>query len=143
MVNSTLEHNESLTDFNPFFDSLKLSFNPIICSIYNQMNKSSFKCFLHFILYPSSFPYSIQAFKALNKLSRNKAILEFSGLNGYVSFSVNFECRNIYLIEDEIQNHFSYLVGLPFNCAARNYEQWELNSNYCITTFQGKKCSMM
>ena len=113
------------------------------------MNKSSFKYFLHFNLYPSSFPYSIQGFKALIKLSRNKAILEFSGSNGYVTLSVNFECREIYLIEDEIQNHFSYLVWLPSDiqsdtsCVERNYEEWELDSRYCITTFQGKKCSMM
>ena len=113
------------------------------------MNKSSFKYFLHFNLYPSSFPYSIQGFKALIKLSRNKAILEFSGSNGYVTLSVNFECRDIFLIEDEIQNNFSYLVWLPtgissvFRCFERNYEEWELASNVCITTFQGKKCSMM
>ena len=111
--------------------------------------KSSFKCFLHFNLYSSSFPYWIQAFKALTKLSRNKAILEFSGSNGYVTLSVNFECRDIYLIEDEIQNHFSHLVLLPYDirsntsCVERNYEEWELISDYCITSFQGKKCSMM
>ena len=140
-----------MTDLNPFFDSLKLSFNPIICSICFQMNQSTFKCFLHFNLYPSSFLCWIQALKALNKLSRRAAILEFSGSNRYVSLSVNFECREISLIEDEIQNHFSFLVFLPWNiqsdtsCVERNYEEWELDSIYnrCITTFQGKKCSMM
>ena len=87
--------------------------------------------------------------KALNKLSRRAAIFEFSGSNGYVSLSVNFECRDIELIEDEIQNHFSYLVFLPWDiksdtsCFERNYEEWELDSEYCITTFQGNKCSMM
>ena len=82
-------------------------------------------------------------------------MLEFSGSNGYVTLSVNFECRGIYLIENEIQNHFSYLVWLPediqsdTSCFERNYEEWELNygssncHNCCITTFQGNKCSMM
>ena len=120
------------------------------------MNKSPFKCFLYLNLYPSPFPYSIQAFKALIKLSRNKAILEFSGSNGYVTLSVNFECRYIYLIENEIQNNFSHLVWLPsdlqsivisssidISCFERIYEEWELDYRYCITTFQGKKCSMM
>ena len=117
------------------------------------MNQSSFKFFLRLNLYPSSFPYSIQAFKALNKLSRNKAILEFSGSNGYVSLSVNFECRDILLLPD------FYLVQLPTGtvmfgqtiveqtCIERNYEEWEFDSLYsgvyCISTFQGKKCSMM
>ena len=106
---------------------------------------------MHLNLNPSSFPYSIQAFKALNKLSRQAAIFEFSGSNRYVSLSVNFECREILLIEDEIQNYFSFLVFLPWDiqsdtsCVERNYEEWEVDSiyNYCITTFQGKKCSMM
>ena len=75
--------------------------------------------------------------------------MEFSGSNGYVSLSVNFECRTIWLTEDEIQNNFFYLVELPFDiqsdtsCFERNYEEWELDSWYCITSFQGKKCSMM
>ena len=66
-----------------------------------------------------------------------------------MSLSVNFECRDILLIEDEIQNNFSHLVSLPSgirsdtSCVERNYEEWELDSGYCITTFQGKKCSMM
>ena len=108
------------------------------------MNQSSFKCFLLLNLYPSSFPFSIQAFKALNKLSRRAAIFEFSGSNGYVSLSVNFECREIYLIEDGIQNNFSFLIFLPWDiqsdtfCFERNYEEWELSSRYCITSFQGK-----
>ena len=110
------------------------------------MNKSSFKCFLHLNLYPFPFPYSIQAFKALNKLSRQAAILEFSGSNGFVTFTLNIECRGITLIEDEIQNIFFYEVWLGGNihsvlsCFERNYE--ELEPNVCITTFQGKKCSM-
>ena len=76
--------------------------------------------------------------------------MEFSGLNGNVSFTLNFECRLIRLVEDEIQNHFSFLVLLPFDqwqcntsCVERNYEEWELDFEVCITTFQGKKCSMM
>ena len=131
------------------FSIHSISLNPIICSICYKMNKSSFKCFLHFNLYSSSFPYWIQAFKALTKLSRNKAILEFSGSNGYVSLSVNFECRLIRLIEDEIQNNFSHLVWLPFDirsntsCVERNYEEWDIDSRSCLTSFQGNKCSMM
>ena len=137
-----------MTDLNLFFDSLKLSFNPIICSICYQMNKSSFKCFLHLNWYLSFFVFNSQAFKALIKLSRRIAFLEFSGSNGNVTLSVNFECRDIKLIEDEIQNHFSYLVGLPYDilsdtsCVKRNYEKWEYSWD-CITSFQGKKCSMM
>ena len=57
------------------------------------------------------------------------------------------------MIKDEIQNQFSYLVELPYDiqsntsCVERNYE-WDYEelvySNiYCITTFQGKKCSMI
>ena len=91
----------------------------------------------------------MQAFKALNKLSRRAAIFEFSGLNGYVTLSVNFECRDIFLLEDEIQNIFFYLVELPYDiqsdtsCFERNYEEWELDSDFCVTSFQGNKCSMM
>ena len=115
------------------------------------MNKSSFKCFLHWNSYPSLslFLYWIQAFKALIKLSRPRAISEFSGLNGNVTLTLDFECRWIRLIEDEIQNHFSFLVLLPgifesnTACVERNYEEWELDSDVCITTFEGKKCSMM
>ena len=72
--------------------------------------------------------------------------MEFSGSNGNVSLSVNFECRKILLIEDEIQNHFSYRVLLPMDiqsdtsCFERYYEEW---LGCCITFFQGKKCSVM
>ena len=68
-----------------------------------------------------------------------------------MTLSVNFECRDIFLLEDEIQNIF-FLVELPFEnfeirndtCFERNYEEWKLDSrHYCITAFQGKKCSMM
>ena len=47
-------------------------------------------------------------FKALIKLSRNLAILEFSSANGYTSFSLDFECRLIRIIETENENqsHF-------------------------------------
>ena len=89
------------------------------------------------------------AYDTLIKLSRQAAILEFTGLNGYVSLSVNFECRDILLIEDEIQNNFSHLVWLPSDilsntsCFERNYEEWDIDSDYCITSFQGKKCSLM
>ena len=75
--------------------------------------------------------------------------MEFSGFNGNLTFNLNFECRRIYLIEDEIQNQFSYLVQLPLDirsdtsCVERNYELLELDFDYCITTFQGKKCPMM
>ena len=77
--------------------------------------------------------------------------MEFTGLNGYVTFTLNFECRWIYLIEDENQNRFAYLIVLPpdirytsdTSCVERNYEEWELDSDFCITSFQGKKCSMM
>ena len=62
---------------------------------------------------------------------------------------MNFECRRIVLIEDEIQNNFSHLVLLPSHiqsdtsCFERNYEEWKLFSDFCITSFQGKTCSMM
>ena len=65
-----------------------------------------------------------QTFKALIKLSRKTAIFEFSSLNGYTSFAVDYECRSIVInqinrtsfskimgIGDENGSHFSYLVS--------------------------------
>ena len=71
------------------------------------------------------------------------AIFEFSSSNGFSSFNINFECRYIRIIEDENNNHFSYLVRLPYDlrndtsCDERGYEEWEIDSDYCITTFEG------
>ena len=83
------------------------------------------------------------------------AIFEFSSSNGFSSFNINFECRYTVIAEigDEIYYHFSYLVNLPYywsqwtssTCEERGYEEWktDLGDYYCITTFQGKKCSMI
>ena len=82
------------------------------------------------------------------------AIFEFSSSNGFSSFNLNFECRNIEITEivDGNQSHFSYLVHLPYglrsytSCEERGYEEcscdecqcWEsMPVPYCITTFQG------
>ena len=85
------------------------------------------------------------------------AIFEFSSSNGFASFNINFECRSISItqIEDEDNNYFSYLVELPYDlrsdpsCDERGYEEWVTQYwngkqiTECITTFQGKKCSMI
>ena len=92
------------------------------------------------------------------KLSRRTAIFEFSSPNGYTSFNLNFECRGILIkdLGDENQSHFSYwdLVGgflpdprwiessLDIICEDRGFE-WDMNSGFCSTAFQGKKCSMI
>ena len=74
------------------------------------------------------------------------AIFEFSSSNGFSSFTLNFECRNIGIIEieDEYSYHFSYLVKKPYGfrsntsqCEERGYEEWERHSEWCITTFEG------
>ena len=50
------------------------------------------------------------------------------------------------MIAEENHNHFSYLISLPFMgplyrgdtlCKERSYEEWEIDSDKCITTFQG------
>ena len=70
------------------------------------------------------------------------AIFEFSSSNGHSSFSLNFECRRIEIIEDGNNNHLSYLVNLPSglwsdtSCDERGYEGLH-GSNRCITTFEG------
>jgi len=85
------------------------------------------------------------------------AILEFSSSNGLSSFNINFECRSIEMIEieDENNNYFSYVVKLPLDlrsdpsCDERGYKEYGYTLwngkqiNDCITTFQGKKCSMI
>ena len=98
-------------------------------------------------LEPNSLIDEFQTLKALIKLSRNMAIFEFSSSNGFSSFTLYFECRTIRIrnIEDEIQSHFSYVIQFPnlgsgTSCQDRGYE--ELNY-YCITFFQGQKCSMI
>ena len=94
--------------------------------------------------------YEFQTLKAPIKLSRKMAIFEFSSSNGFSSFNINFECRSIEIIEDENNNHFSYVVRLPFwsdtSCDERGYKEWDRlyeNVSTCITTFQGQKCSMI
>ena len=87
------------------------------------------------------------------KLSRTTAIFEFSSPNGYASFNLNFECRNIYVIDagDENQSHFSYLDFLPYwnqssidiICDDRGYEEWSSTEFGCSAAFQGEKCSMI
>ena len=86
------------------------------------------------------------------KLSRRTAIFEFSSPNGYASFNLNFECRDIRIIDvgDEHQSHFSYVdfsdlnqSSLDIICEDRGYEEWDMNSLLCSAGFQGKKCSMI
>ena len=114
------------------------------------------KSFLNSNLYPSLFSYWIQTFNALIQLSRQAAIFELSASNGSVYITLNYECRLFIMIEDKNQNHFPYLVLLPTDfrndtsCFERNYEVWEPTITYwhniptiCVSTFQGKKCSMM
>ena len=89
--------------------------------------------------------YEFETLKALIKLSRKMAIFEFSSSNGFSSFTLNFECREIRITEigDENQNHFSYLVLLSYDlhsytcCEERGYEERWTDPNYCITSFQG------
>ena len=79
------------------------------------------------------------------------AIFEFSSSNGFSSFNMNFQCRNIGITEigDENYNHFSYFFYLPYDlwnetsCDELGYEEWEtdLGDTNCIATFPGKKCS--
>ena len=84
------------------------------------------------------------------------ALFEFSSSNGYSSFNLFYECRSIQI--EEIgdfrmiffyQSNFFYLVEFPCYheacCEERGYEKWELNTWdwKCMTSFQGKKCSMM
>ena len=91
--------------------------------------------------------HELKTLKAPIKLSRKTAIFEFSSSNGFSSFTLDYECRHIAIteIEDENQNYFSYLVLYPYQlwshtaCEERGYEEWYY---YCITTFQGLKCSM-
>ena len=71
------------------------------------------------------------------------AIFEFSSSNDFSSCNIYFECRGIEIIVDEKNNHFSYLVDLSrsyLSCEESGYEQTD--SIYCVTTFQGKKCSI-
>ena len=88
------------------------------------------------------------------KLPRETAIFEFSASNGYASFTLDYECLDIKLIEDGDQNHFSYLITVPIPddslrvdwndsfCFERTYEKWE-KGRRCISTLQGRKCSLM
>ena len=89
------------------------------------------------------------------KLSRSTAIFEFSSSNGYKSFNLLYECRHI-RIKD-----VSYEITPPNRkdvkawCEERGYEQCSCEecsctgpfaqsmSDYCISTFQGNKCSMI
>ena len=83
------------------------------------------------------------------------AIFEFSSSNGFSSFTLNFECRDIKITEigDGNQSHFYYLVFLPpafwgeerdMLCEERGYEKCERDYDCdCITTFQGQKCSVV
>ena len=91
-----------------------------------------------------------RTFKALIKLPRKTAIFEYSSSNGSSSFTLLYECRRTQIIDTggENHNHFPYLVELPpdirsnrvkQSCEERSYKEWE--SDYCITTFQGLKCS--
>ena len=93
--------------------------------------------------------------KALIKLSRKLAILEFSSANGYTSFSLDFECRLIRIIETENENqsHFFHF-GLSlypwygYNdtdiiCEERGFEKWEIENGFCTTTFEGQECSII
>ena len=92
---------------------------------------------------------SSRRLKAPIKLSRNMAILEFSSSNGYTSFSLNFECRLIRIIETENENqsHFFHF-GLElwtwygYNdtdiiCEERGFEKWESKNGLCTSTFEG------
>ena len=78
------------------------------------------------------------------------AIFEFSSLNGFSSFSLNFECRRLVLREigDENNNHFSYLVDFPnfsqiemceeYGYEEYGYEEMEIRDDlFCITSFKG------
>ena len=74
------------------------------------------------------------------------AIFEFSSSNGYSSFTIDFECRHIEIIDlgDENQNRFFYISWSWFPiwsdtpsdtpCEDRSYEAWD---GFCKTTFQG------
>ena len=85
--------------------------------------------------------YYFRTFKALIKLPRSTAIFEFSSSNGYSSFNLNFECRDIRIkdIGDENRSHFSYNVlvydsewfihmyidsRIETACEERGYELW-------------------
>ena len=99
--------------------------------------------------------YELSTLKALIKLTRKSAILEFWSSNGFSSFTLNFECRDIQIIDlgDGNQSNFAYLIYVTpairsdTLCEERGYEKWETqvyaDSDYCMTTFQGKKCSMI
>ena len=82
--------------------------------------------------------YEFQTLKAPIKLSRKMAIFEFSSSNGHSSFSINFECRSIQIIEDEYNNHLSYLVRLTSglqsdtSCDERGHE-WATNAATTVT----------
>ena len=97
--------------------------------------------------------------EASMKISRKMAVLEFSSSNGYSSFTLEYECRRISIVDtgDGNQINFSYLVKLPYYvrwaCEERGYEEWVVQNNFtiyylsewydCKTTFQGQKCSIM
>ena len=69
------------------------------------------------------------------------AIFEFSSSNGFSSFTLSFECREILIVDtgDENKNDFSFLVRLSVpSCGERSYEEWDTDFNYCLTTFQGR-----
>ena len=67
--------------------------------------------------------------KAPMKLSTKMAVLEFSSSNGYSSFTLDYECQRISIIDtstvnlinyfnstgDDNQINFSYLVELPLD----------------------------
>ena len=72
------------------------------------------------------------------KLSRLIALFEYSSSNGFLSFNINFECQVIGIIEDESDNHLSYLVGFPWSytsCEERGLLRH--SSFWCITPFEG------
>ena len=95
--------------------------------------------------------YQVQTIKNSIKLSRKMAIFEFLASNGNVSLTLDYECRKVALVED--QNHFSYLVTFhediynDTSCVERSFEKkkytvWN-HTEFCITTFQGKMCSII
>ena len=91
-----------------------------------------------------------QFFKALNKLSRKKAIFEFLSSNQFSTFTLEFECRDIVLtdIGPNGTANFSYLVRLPPDkqsdtmCEDRGYGSTVESDFPCVTSFEGLKYSM-
>ena len=93
-----------------------------------------------------SAPIRAKIFEALIKLTRSIAIFEFSSTKRYASFNLDFECRQIEIIDAGDANiiPFAYQIIFPnwnlestHRCEENGYESVDKWSTNCKSFVQG------